>query len=141
MHYHDQDQLSWAMLGLVHLRLLQLLQKRGWKGYMNHGLYPKDFIEESLEDAPGVTHIAIQGTHLDGTELIEVGYRYNSKVILCFVEIKNAGSIREGDPYETKFTGNYGNVHIRLFLTLQLYQSSFKYLIVLTHIIKYANMS
>jgi len=29
----------------------------------NYGLYPKGFIEDSLEEAPGETHIVMQGTH------------------------------------------------------------------------------
>ena len=32
----------------------------------NHGLYPRNFIEDSLEDFPWGMYIVMQGTHLDG---------------------------------------------------------------------------
>jgi len=48
----------------------------------NHELHPKGFIEDSLEEAPEGTHIIMEGTHLDGVELIAVGYRYNSKLMV-----------------------------------------------------------
>jgi len=71
-------------------------------------------MEDSLEDFPGRTHTITQCTIPDEVELIAVGYRYNSKVTLCFVVTKNAGSIREGEPYEMKFIDYNGNVHVRL---------------------------
>ena len=80
----------------------------------NHGLYPKQFIEDALKDGPGGTHIVLEGKHPDGAELIAIGYRYNSKVTLCFVMTKNAGSTKPGTPYEMKFTDLHGNVHVRL---------------------------
>jgi len=80
----------------------------------NHGLYPKDFIEDLLDKSPGGTHIVIQGTHPDGVELIAVGYRHNSKVTLCFIATKNAGYTREGETYEMKFTDDHENIHVRL---------------------------
>ena len=80
----------------------------------NHGLYPKQFVEEALKEAPGGTHIVLEGTHPDGPELVAIGYRYNSKVTLCFVMTKNAGLTRKGKPYEMKFTDSHGNVHVRL---------------------------
>ena len=61
---------------------------------INHGLYPKKFIEEELEDYPGGMRTVMQGRGPNGAELIAVGYRYNSKVSLCFVATKNAGSTR-----------------------------------------------
>jgi len=81
----------------------------------NHGLYPKDFIEYSLDGAHGGKHSVMQGTYPDGLETIVVGYHYNSKVTLCFVLTKNAASTREGEPCEMKFTDDHGNVHARLF--------------------------
>ena len=80
----------------------------------NHGLYPKQFIEDALKDGPGGTHIVLEGKHPDGAELIAIGYRYNSKVTLCFVMTKNVGSTKPGTPYEMKFTDLHGNVHVRL---------------------------
>ena len=81
----------------------------------NHGLFPKDFIEEALKDAPGGSHIVLETKHPDGdNELVAIGYRYNSKVTLCFVITKNAGSTGKGTPYEMKFTDSHGNIHVRL---------------------------
>ena len=80
----------------------------------NHGLFPKEFIEEALKDAPGGCHVVLEGQHPNGSDLIAMGYRHNSKVTLCFVMTKNAGSARKGSPYEMKFTDSHGNVHVRL---------------------------
>ena len=80
----------------------------------NHGLFPKEHIEEALKDAPGGCSIVLEGKHPNGSELIAMGYRYNSKVTLHFVMTKNAGSTRKGSPYEMKFTDSHGNVHVRL---------------------------
>ena len=80
----------------------------------NHGLYPKQYIEETLKDAPGSTHIVLEGKHPEGTELVAIGYRYNSKVTLFFIITKNTGSTRLGKPYKMKFSDTHGNVHVRL---------------------------
>jgi hypothetical protein len=46
---------------------------------------PKDFILESLKDAPGGSHIVLKTKHPDGdNDLVAVGYRYNSMVTLFF---------------------------------------------------------
>ena len=80
----------------------------------NHGLYPKQYIEDTLKDAPSSTSIVLEGKHPEGSELVAIGYGYNSKVTLCFVITKNAGSTRAGRPYEMKFSDSHGNVHVRL---------------------------
>jgi len=80
----------------------------------NHGLFPKQYIEEALKDAPGGCHIVLEGKHPNGADLVAIGYRYNSKVTLSFVISKNAGSTRKGSPYEMKFSDSHGNVHVRL---------------------------
>ena len=82
----------------------------------NYGLYLKNFIEDTLEDTPGGTHIVMQGKYPDGSELIVVGYFYNSKVTSCFVVTKNSGPTREGDYYEMNITDDHGNIHVRLVL-------------------------
>jgi len=80
----------------------------------NYRLYPKQFIKEALKEAPGGTHIVLEGQHLDSSTLIAIRYWYNSKVTLCFVITKNVGSTKKGKPYEIKFTDSHGNVHVRL---------------------------
>jgi len=44
----------------------------------NKGLFPKDYIEKALEDAPRGVHIVLTGT-ASGIELIALGYRYSTK--------------------------------------------------------------
>ena len=65
----------------------------------NHRLFPKQFIEDTLKDIPGGTHVVLEGKHLDSPDLIAIGYQYNSKVTLYFVITKNAGSTKKGNPY------------------------------------------
>jgi hypothetical protein len=78
-----------------------------------HALFPKDFIEDALKEAPGGIHIVLNGTTKDEVNLVAVGYRYSRKTILHFVLSENAGSTGEGDPYEMKYTDNYGNICTR----------------------------
>ena len=78
-----------------------------------HNLFPKDFIEDALKDAPGGVHIVLKGTTRDEVTLVAVGYRYSSKTILHFVMTENAGDTSPGDPYEMKYTDSYGNICTR----------------------------
>ncbi len=79
----------------------------------NHSLFPKDYIESALKDAPGGVHIALEGTTRDEVQLIALGYRYSRKTILFFVLTKNAGTTQLGEPYHMKYTDSYGNVCTR----------------------------
>jgi hypothetical protein len=72
-----------------------------------HSLFPKEFIEETLKEAPGGMHIVLQGTTKDEVNLVAMGYKYSRKTILHFVLTKNAGETNQGDPYEMKYTDNY----------------------------------
>ena len=78
----------------------------------NHSLFPKDYIEEALKDAPGGVHIVLKSTHQE-VELITLGYRYSSKRTLHFIFTSDAGSTTPGTPYEMKFTDSFGNIHVR----------------------------
>ena len=78
----------------------------------NHGLFPKDYIEEALKEAPGGTHIVLKCTHQE-VDLIALGHRYSSKRILHFIFTSDAGSTTWGEPYEMKFTDNFANIHVR----------------------------
>jgi hypothetical protein len=75
-----------------------------------HNLFPKDFIEEVLKEAPGGVHIVLKATTRDEVNLVAVGYCYSRMTILHFVLTENAGSTSEGDPYEMKYTNSYGNI-------------------------------
>ena len=78
----------------------------------NHSLFPKNYIEDKLKDAPGGTHIVLKGTHQE-VESIAIGYRYSSKKTLHFIMTDDAGSTTPGEPYKMKFIDTYGNVHVR----------------------------
>jgi hypothetical protein len=92
------------------------LAKKGYKAVLQiktgHGLFPKKFIENALEDAPGGIWIVLEAIH-DGVPLIAIGYRYSTRTTLLFVATKDAGTTRKGNPYQMKFTDDWGNVHIR----------------------------
>jgi hypothetical protein len=75
-----------------------------------HSLFPKEFIENALKDAPGGVHILLEGTTNDEVPLVALGYRYSRKTILFFVLTKNGGCSKLGDPYHMKYTDIYGNI-------------------------------
>ena len=50
----------------------------------NKALYPKEYIEKALENAPGGVHIVLKGNAPNGVELIAIGYRYSTKTTLFF---------------------------------------------------------
>ena len=79
----------------------------------NHALYPKKQLEEVLNDAPGGVSMILSGTHSSGLHLIAIGYKYNSKTVLCFICTEGAGSTAEGKPYEMKWTDECGNINVR----------------------------
>jgi hypothetical protein len=78
-----------------------------------HALFPKEFIEDALKEAPGGVHIVLQGITRDEVKLVAIGYRYSCKTTLHFVLTENAGDTSEGDPYEMKYTDTYGNICTR----------------------------
>jgi hypothetical protein len=78
-----------------------------------HSLFPKEFIENSLKDAPGGVHILMEGITKDEVRLVAIGYRYSRKTVLFFVLTENAGKTEAGTPYEMKFMDSYGNVCVR----------------------------
>ncbi len=80
----------------------------------NSGLFPKSFITDALENAPGGVHIVVKGTAPNGIDLVAIGYRYSTKTTLFFVATADAGSTTSGKPYEMKYTDNHGNVCVCL---------------------------
>ena len=80
----------------------------------NKALYPKEYIEKALENAPGGVHIVLKGNAPNGVELIAIGYRYSTKTTLFFVATADAGSTRPGKEYEMKYTDDHGNVCVHL---------------------------
>ena len=69
-----------------------LQRERAFLGQIksNHSLFPKDYIEDKLKDAPGCTHILLKATYQD-VDLIAVGYRYSSKKLLHFILTRDTG--------------------------------------------------
>ena len=80
----------------------------------NHGLFPKQFIEDSLKDALGDFDVTLEGKHSSRAHLVAIGCQHNLKVTLSFIISKNAGSTRKGSPCKMKFLDSYGNAHSRL---------------------------
>ena len=75
----------------------------------NSALFPKEYVNEILKDAPGGVSIVMSGS-LYGIPLIATGYRYSRKTILYFVMSDRAGKTTAGDPYRMKYTDRYGNL-------------------------------
>jgi hypothetical protein len=76
----------------------------------NKGLFPKEYIEKALEDAPGGVKIVLSGAAPNNVPLIALGYRYSRNTTLCFVMTSRAGSTNAGNPYIMKYTDGFGNL-------------------------------
>jgi hypothetical protein len=59
-------------------------------------------------------HIALEGVTRDEIRLVAVSYQYSRKATLFFLATKNAGTTKNGDPYQMKYTDSIGNVCTRL---------------------------
>ena len=107
---------------LLHLQNLntRIKNKVGLQGYEGvfqvkqyHALFPKDFIEEALKEAPGGVHIALEGRTEDEVPLVALGYRYSRKTVLHFILTKNVGSSKPGTPYQMICTDLFSNICTR----------------------------
>jgi hypothetical protein len=78
-----------------------------------HALYPAKCMEEKLKEAPGGCWIAMKGKGPRGTDLLAIGYKYNSKRFLKCVATSDAGSTKAGTPYNMKCCDSYNNVCVR----------------------------
>ncbi len=96
------------------------------KQYPN--LFPKDFIEEAVKDAPGGVHIVLKGNTRDEVNVIAIGYCYSHKTILHFVLTENAGNTEPGDPYKMKYADSYGTSALLLLIVQMSYPSSLHHL-------------
>ena len=76
----------------------------------NSGLYPKQFIEDALADAPRGISIVLAGVAPSKQRMIAVSYHYSHKTTLFFVMTAGAGSKKPGHPYIMKYTDRYGNL-------------------------------
>lgn len=79
-----------------------------------HRFFPKEEIEREMEKWPGGTSLVLEAKGLTGTPLVAIGYKYNSRKVLCFVASKNAGSTKmTGTPYKARWRDSHGNQHSR----------------------------
>ncbi|KAL3908548.1 MAG: hypothetical protein SGILL_008440 [Bacillariaceae sp.] len=76
-----------------------------------HRRFPKDYIEETMKEWPGGTHIVLESCF--GDDLLALGYKYSSKKILSFVATKGADLTSNGDPYVARFLTKQGNYKTR----------------------------
>jgi hypothetical protein len=67
-------------------------------------------LEAKMKDWPGGTHMVMEGTSpFHNKPLLAIGYKYNSRKVLCFLATKNAGSTRPGEPYRARFKDDLQN--------------------------------
>jgi hypothetical protein len=77
-----------------------------------HALFPAKFLDKELAKAPVGCWITMAGKGPRGTNLLAIGYKYNSKRVLKFVAMTDAGYTKAGTPYNMRFTDAYSNVCI-----------------------------
>jgi len=75
-----------------------------------HQNFPKQQLEEKMKRWPGGISIVMEGTSSNGTNLVAIGYKYNSHKVLSCVATKDAGTTSPGIPYKAKFADCYGNI-------------------------------
>ncbi len=117
----EEDQQKHTVQGDAWFGSVQAAAALGAKGHWavlqvksNSGLFPKSFITDVLENAPGGVHIALKGTAPNGIDLVAIGYRYFTKTTLFFVARADAGSTTPSKLYEMKYTDDHGNVCVCL---------------------------
>jgi hypothetical protein len=64
-------------------------------------MLPKGFLEDTMKDWGGGTHLVLQTVH-KGVPLVAVGYKYNKKKVQCFIFNKGCGHTELGEPYEAR---------------------------------------
>jgi hypothetical protein len=77
----------------------------------NKGLFPKAYVEEALEDAPGGVRVVLKGTAPNNIELIALGYQHSTKTALFSVATTNTRPWKES---QMKYTDDHGNVCVCL---------------------------
>jgi len=66
-----------------------------------------------MKSWPAGSHIVMEGTTENGIDLLAIGYKYNSRKILCFILTKNVGSTVPTCYYETRWIDPNGNTMCR----------------------------
>jgi hypothetical protein len=78
-----------------------------------HSRFPRKFLEDSMSTWPGGTWLVLEGKGRENVDLLAIGYKYNSRKVLCFVTTKGAGHTEPGEPYEARWADKHGNTHCR----------------------------
>ena len=74
----------------------------------SHAQYPNKFIEDTMNDWLGGTHIVLEAI-VEGVKLFAIGYKYSSKKYLCFFITEGGSHTEAGEPYRAKYINNNGN--------------------------------
>ncbi len=76
--------------------------------------FPKKQLKDILKNEPGGASVVLTAKDPDtGTDLLAIGYKYNTKTTLFFVGTQGAGSTYDGCPYQMKFPDKHGNICVR----------------------------
>ncbi len=76
---------------------------------ISHSLFPKKELEEKIKTWPGGMSSVMEFTTSKGVKLIDVGYKYNSSKVLCFVAKKSESTL-PGEPYRARFVDDFENL-------------------------------
>jgi len=93
----------------------------------NHARFPKDYIEMTMKNWPAGSHIVLTGSASEGVDLISVGYKYNSRKVVCFISTYNAGSMIPSSYYEATWLDNNGNTMCHQIPHLQIISKYFQH--------------
>jgi len=62
-----------------------------------------------MKNWPAGLHIVLEGSASEGIDLLSLGYKYNSRKVLCFISTNNVGSTMTSSFYEATWRDNNGN--------------------------------
>jgi hypothetical protein len=86
-----------------HVRLADNFGQQGVRAMLQiktgHALYPETFMEETLNESPLGCWITMKGRGPRGTDLLAIGYKYNSKRVLK--SVATAASDQQGLAFHT----------------------------------------
>lgn len=73
-------------------------------------MYPKKFIEQTMENWPAGSHLVIK-TKKNDTDLIAISYKYNKQKVTLFLAMKDAGHTEKGVSYEAQWKDENNNTN------------------------------
>jgi hypothetical protein len=77
-----------------------------------HSRSPKLFVENTMKDWPGGTHMVMETT-IEGEKLFCVGYKYSKRKCLVFLFNEGASHTEPGEPYMARWVDDNGNSRYR----------------------------